>query len=76
VFGGGGVPPGFAHHHAGAAGRVRREEFAAAMGAFGLADHGEFLNLPDSGLAQHQDVIAERLAAVVGRRAAGRPDGS
>jgi LmbE family N-acetylglucosaminyl deacetylase/SAM-dependent methyltransferase len=53
---------------------VRRDEFAAAMGAFGLGDHWEFLNLPDSGLAQHRDVIAERLADVVGRRAGGRPD--
>ncbi|WP_395401159.1 PIG-L family deacetylase [Arthrobacter sp. UC242_113] len=53
---------------------VRREEFAAAMGAFGLADQWEFLDLPDSGLAQHRDVIAKRLADVIGRRDAGRPD--
>jgi LmbE family N-acetylglucosaminyl deacetylase/SAM-dependent methyltransferase len=44
---------------------VRREEFAAAMAAFGLAEHWQFLNLPDSGLARHRAVIAERLAAVI-----------
>ena len=44
------------------------------MAAFGLADHWQFLDLPDGGLAQHRDVIAERLADVVGRHAAGRPD--
>ena len=47
---------------------VRREEFAAAMAAFGLADHWQFLDLPDSGLAQHRAVIAERLTDAIGQR--------
>lgn len=47
---------------------VRREEFAAAMEAFGLAERWQFLNLPDGELAQHRAVIAERLADVIGRR--------
>jgi LmbE family N-acetylglucosaminyl deacetylase/SAM-dependent methyltransferase len=51
---------------------VRREEFAAAMAAFGLAEHWQFLNLPDSGLARHRAVIAERLAGAIGQ---GREDG-
>ncbi|MFE5835655.1 PIG-L family deacetylase [Arthrobacter sp. NPDC056493] len=47
---------------------VRLEEFAAAMAAFGLAERWQFLNLPDSGLAQHRAIIAERLADVIGNR--------
>lgn len=47
---------------------VRREEFAAAMAAFGLADKWQFLGLPDSGLANHRAVIAERLAEMTSRR--------
>lgn len=47
---------------------VRREEFAAAMAALGLADHWQFLNLPDGGLAQHRAVIAERLKDAIGQR--------
>lgn len=47
---------------------VRREEFAGAMAAFGLAGRWQFLDLPDSGLAQHRAVIAARLAEVISRR--------
>ena len=47
---------------------VRREEFAAAMATFGLADHWQFLNLPDSGLARHRAVIAEHLTDTIGQR--------
>ncbi|MFE4541771.1 PIG-L family deacetylase [Arthrobacter sp. NPDC056727] len=52
---------------------VRREEFAAAMAAFGLADHWQFLGLPDSGLARHRAVIAENLADLISHRST--PDG-
>ncbi|MFF2314931.1 PIG-L family deacetylase [Arthrobacter sp. NPDC058097] len=51
---------------------VRRDEFGAAMAALGLAEHWQFLNLPDSALARHRAVIAERLAGVIGQ---GREDG-
>ncbi|MFP3461786.1 bifunctional PIG-L family deacetylase/class I SAM-dependent methyltransferase [Arthrobacter globiformis] len=47
---------------------VRRAEFGAAMAALGLAEHWQFLNLPDGGLAGHRAVIAERLADAVGQR--------
>ncbi|MFC7848682.1 PIG-L family deacetylase [Arthrobacter sp. NPDC057388] len=47
---------------------VRREEFAAAMAAFGLADSWHFLGLPDSALAGHRAVIARRLAEMLSRR--------
>jgi LmbE family N-acetylglucosaminyl deacetylase len=47
---------------------VRREEFGAAMASFGLAEQWQFLDLPDSGLAQHRALIAQRLAETVSRR--------
>ena len=49
---------------------VRREEFAAAMAALGLADSWQFLDLPDSGLVQNRAVIAERLAEMISQRGA------
>jgi LmbE family N-acetylglucosaminyl deacetylase/SAM-dependent methyltransferase len=47
---------------------VRRQEFAAAMAALGLADDWRFLNIPDGGLAQHRALIAERLTDAIGQR--------